>query len=156
MADSFPTPAAAPLHHLVYSSSAPVELADTLLTELLRGSRQRNQQRGITGLLLYQQLRFLQVLEGPEAAVRAVFRRIACDQRHYALTVLSDGPIARRLFADWSMGFAAPAPACFSLATVAGYLDPAQLPRPAPAASADAGLLGLIYEFTQSTEEVLF
>lgn len=144
-----------PLHHLVYSSSAPVELSDAALAELLRGSRRRNQQQGITGILLYQHLQFLQVLEGPETAVRALYRRIARDQRHYSLTVLSDGPIAQRQFADWSMGFAASGSAGFRFASLAGYLDPAHSPRLAPSAPADSGLLELIQDFIQTTE-VLF
>ncbi|WP_375417612.1 BLUF domain-containing protein [uncultured Hymenobacter sp.] len=151
IANNYLSPTGLPLHHLVYSSSAPVELSAATLAELLRGSRQRNEQRDITGILLYQQLQFLQVLEGPEAAVRAIYRRIARDQRHYSLTVLSDGPIARRLFADWSMGFAAPVAASFSFSSVTGYLDPAHLPPPTPT-TPDAGLLGLIYEFIQTTE----
>lgn len=142
-----------PLHHLVYSSTAPVELPDATLAELLRGSRRRNQALGITGLLLYQDRHFLQVLEGPEAAVRTTYQRIARDQRHYALSLLSDGPIAGRVFADWSMGFAAPSPAFF--VHLAGYLAPDQRPLPTPRHSADAGLLQLIEEFALGNEVFL-
>ena len=50
--------------------------------------------------------RFLQVLEGPRAAVRHLYyHRILSDQRHHHCHVLGEGPWPERSFATWKMGF---------------------------------------------------
>jgi hypothetical protein len=68
-------------------------------------SRRNNAAVAVTGLLIVGGRRFLQVLEGPEAAVRSTYERIARDPRHFAVVVLADGPVAERSFAKWSMGY---------------------------------------------------
>ena len=55
---------------VVYSSTAVVPFSDHDLFELLEHSRENNARDGLTGMLLYRDERFLQVLEGPEEAVR--------------------------------------------------------------------------------------
>jgi len=110
------------MHHIVYQSSAvgPPTLAD--LRFLLRQSRLNNGPLGITGLLLYGNESFLQVLEGEEPALRQVYARIQADQRHTRVVTLADGPIHARVFPDWSMGFQALSGENF--ARLSGYIDP--------------------------------
>ncbi|RPD44882.1 BLUF domain-containing protein [Hymenobacter sediminis] len=93
-----------PLHHLIYQSSAVTPLASPELGRLLEQSRRNNQLAGITGVLLYDGSRFMQVLEGPEEAVHAIFSRIEVDCRHTGVQVLADGPSTHRQFPGWSMG----------------------------------------------------
>lgn len=56
-------------------------------------------------MLLYSDGRFVQALEGPEDAVRALYARIQRDPRHARVLTVRAGPGPRRYFADWSMGF---------------------------------------------------
>lgn len=93
-----------PLHHLIYQSSAVTPLAAPELGRLLEQSHRNNQQLAITGVLLYDGSRFMQVLEGPKEAVHTIFGRIQVDCRHTGVQVLADGPIAHRQFPEWSMG----------------------------------------------------
>lgn len=95
------------LHRIAYcsrSSIAPDALARQLHA-ILDVSRRRNPRLGVTGALLYNHGSFAQVLEGPLAAVERVFESIQCDPRHGDVTVIESGPIATRLFPDWSMAF---------------------------------------------------
>lgn len=90
---------------LVYASSAIKLLSDEALAEILRVSRTNNAQLDITGLLLYKDGNFIQVLEGPDENVRAVYQKIQRDPLHKSLMLLLEEPITERLFPDWSMGF---------------------------------------------------
>ena len=93
------------LIHLVYMSSA-VRWPDMdELAALLHTSYERNRALGITGLLLYRNATFLQVLEGDEAAVREVYARIVRDPRHTGLVKLIDAPVTQREFPDWTGSF---------------------------------------------------
>ena len=96
------------MFHLIYSSKEKQEFTAADLKKLLRNARLRNHDVGVTGVLVYQGGTFLQALEGEEDAVRTIFARIEKDPRHGDINVLhrtlSLGK--RRLFGDWSMGFA--------------------------------------------------
>jgi hypothetical protein len=93
------------MYQLVYVSSAVRQFTDDELTDLIRVSRANNAHWGITGMMLYSGGNFIQALEGPEAAVRALETRIGQDPRHRGMIVLLDGPIAARQFPEWTMGF---------------------------------------------------
>ncbi len=94
-----------PLFHLIYVSSATVPFPETDLLALLERSRRNNVGVGITGLLLFRDGNFMQVLEGEEPAVRETHARILQDDRHRGAITLVKEAIAERTFADWSMGF---------------------------------------------------
>jgi hypothetical protein len=83
--------------------SAPI--TDCGFVELLDRSRRRNAVLHVTGMLLKLDDHFLQLLEGREADVRQLFRRISCDARHQILGIIEEAPAPHRLFADWPMGF---------------------------------------------------
>ena len=90
---------------LVYVSAAVTWFSPAELRALLATARAENQRAGITGMLLYKDGNFMQVLEGDEAAVRRLQARIAADRRHRGMVVIDSGPLAEREFAAWSMGF---------------------------------------------------
>ena len=93
---------------IVYESIATIKFDEASLRELLTQAWQLNNLLGITGMLAYNEGRFLQVLEGREAAVRHVYTKIAADLRHGKFEKLADGPVAYREFTDWHMGFITP------------------------------------------------
>ena len=90
---------------LTYVSSATDLLDADALVELLAQSRAANEQRGITGMLLYRDGNILQCLEGPEAEVRQAYDVISRDARHRGVITLVEEEVAERSFTDWSMGF---------------------------------------------------
>ena len=94
-----------PLIHLIYASSAVGTPGDDLLADVLRASRRNNARAGVTGMLLYTDGSFFQVLEGPESAVDAAFATIAADPRHARAVTIIRERIVRRAFGEWSMGY---------------------------------------------------
>jgi hypothetical protein len=95
------------MRQLLYVSDTAPSLPDGTLDAILTASRTHNAPAGITGLLLHIEGGFLQVLEGEETAVRALYDKIARDPRHWNCQVLLDQE-APRAFGDWSMGFERP------------------------------------------------
>ena len=94
------------LYSLAYESQASVPLTAPDLLDLLSRSRAKNARLGVSGILLYRQGTFLQVLEGPRAEVDELYATIARDPRHREVsTVLAEDRRERR-FPDWTMGFA--------------------------------------------------
>jgi len=73
---------------------------------LLRDARQKNAKNNITGMLLYAEGSFFQVLEGEAEKVKLLFEKIDQDERHQNLTIIVEEPIAERSFSDWTMGYA--------------------------------------------------
>lgn len=78
--------------------------ADQLLA-LLMQCRTNNVARGLTGMLLYGNGTFLQVLEGDDAVVDRLVDTIGADPRHVGMKQLFRKTIEERQYADWSMGF---------------------------------------------------
>lgn len=109
MTDRQSTAAAAerPLLSLVYTSRAVVGFGMDDLDTLLDHARTANARSDVTGLLLFKDHRFLQLLEGPEAAVREKMLLIEDDPRHEQVTVLLEEEVPDRQFPDWTMGYAA-------------------------------------------------
>jgi hypothetical protein len=90
---------------LVYVSSAAPPFSGDELRALLATCRKNNAALGITGMLLYKDGNFMQVLEGEEEAVRGLYDRIIADHRHKGEITLQQGFTEGRQFPDWSMGF---------------------------------------------------
>ncbi|MET0282671.1 MAG: BLUF domain-containing protein [Steroidobacteraceae bacterium] len=96
----------ASLIHCIYTSKAVASFEEHSIPALLEISRRNNSRRAITGMLLYTERNFFQVLEGAELDVTSAFDRIARDPRHSRVTTIIREPIFERAFADWTMGFA--------------------------------------------------
>lgn len=90
---------------IVYLSSSSGFLTDKDLARILTQSQHNNRARGITGILLYLNGCIIQVLEGKEADVKALYQVINRDPQHTQVTKLYSGSINHRSFADWAMGY---------------------------------------------------
>ncbi|OQW48744.1 MAG: hypothetical protein A4S16_06335 [Proteobacteria bacterium SG_bin6] len=90
---------------LCYISTARPSVDAAAIEAILRTARTHNAAAQVTGLLLYNGRRFLQVLEGPDHAVRSIYDRIATDPRHFAMVQLSERTIDAREFAAWDMAY---------------------------------------------------
>lgn len=90
---------------VVYLSDASHPFTDDDLAVLLLVSRANNTRDGLSGMLLYREGRFMQVLEGPVDAVNARLTVIEKDPRHRNVQVLATEEIPAPRFGEWSMGY---------------------------------------------------
>jgi hypothetical protein len=88
-----------------YVSCAAETMKQEALLSLLQQCLTNNEPRGLTGMLLYGNNTFLQVLEGEEAVLDPLIDKIRSDPRHTNINFLYRKPIEARQYADWSMGF---------------------------------------------------
>ena len=91
--------------HLIYISSATKWPTEEDLTELLEQARSRNIRQNITGMLLYDNATYFQVLEGSAEDVHQIFEAICKDPRNTGVVKLVEEDIEKRDFPDWSMGY---------------------------------------------------
>lgn len=95
----------ASIYQILYRSQATAQLSNSQLLELLQRARRANAEQQITGLLLYSEGQFVQLLEGPPAAVKNLYARIARDPRHNRVELVREALVPARQFAEWSMDF---------------------------------------------------
>ncbi len=95
------------LIHCIYSSAAAPRFKEYDIPLLLEQTRRANAARDVTGMLLYIEGSFFQVLEGDESVVDPLFNTIKSDTRHGRVTLIIKEPITERSFGEWTMGFAA-------------------------------------------------
>jgi Sensors of blue-light using FAD len=93
------------MFNLVFSSQAYRTMSHYDLFLLLTQSRKNNQRLNITGVLLYNCDRFIQLIEGEKDVVLQLFSKIKTDIRHKDITLVLAHDIKERRFLDWSMGF---------------------------------------------------
>ena len=91
-------------HCIVYFSSSISLFQEADLVSLLQQSQHDNALAGISGILLINQGRIVQVLEGKQEIIEALYKRIEQDRRHTDVIKVVDVPIEERSFAGWSMG----------------------------------------------------
>ena len=111
------------MNYLIYISSAVKLMAEADLVAILNTSRDNNQSKNITGMLIYSDGTYIQVLEGEEQDVEEVYQKIIKDPRHKSIIKLADGQLTKRNFPDWTMGFIAVNQK--ELAELDGYINPA-------------------------------
>jgi hypothetical protein len=86
-------------------SAATKPFTQTDLRDLLTKARVFNSSVGVSGLLLYRDRSFFQILEGQEEDVEPLYEHIGRDTRHNRIMLLSKQPVQERNFGAWSMGF---------------------------------------------------
>lgn len=102
--------AALPLTALVYRSKARRDLSDSELHRLTVDAQERNGRVGITGLLVYDDGRFFQWIEGPGETVAKMMDSIRNDPRHDGIEILHRKTSWERVFENWSMKLAVRTP----------------------------------------------
>ncbi len=93
------------MYQLLYVSSARRKFSAADLQSLLEQCRGYNGAAGITGMMLYEDGNFIQLLEGEKAVIRRLFERIGRDLRHRGVMLLHEEETDARQFESWSMGF---------------------------------------------------
>ena len=90
------------LKQIIYSSR-PLGFDKDTVEQILVSSCKNNQSVEVTGLLIYSEDQYLQLLEGPTPALEETFSKIKSDPRHDNIIVLKEDFTDRRLFSSWTM-----------------------------------------------------
>jgi hypothetical protein len=91
------------LKSLAYTSRARLDLGETDLNDVHQVARHLNALDGITGLLLFDGIRFMQIIEGASEAIDNLVERLRRDRRHTAFEIRDERIVEARAFPDWSM-----------------------------------------------------
>ncbi len=93
------------LESIVYVSSAVRLLNLEEISHLLSRARERNEEYGVTGVLLYIGGNFMQYIEGPGESLDVIYKIIQEDKLHTGIILISREDIEDRQFGSWSMAF---------------------------------------------------
>ncbi|GAB5399160.1 MAG: hypothetical protein Aureis2KO_07450 [Aureisphaera sp.] len=90
---------------IVYVSRAVSTISENDLQTLFKSTELNNSDLEITGILLYSEQTFLQVLEGEYPIISSLYETIAEDPRHEHLVKLVDTEKGNRIFEKYKTGF---------------------------------------------------
>jgi lipopolysaccharide biosynthesis regulator YciM len=93
------------LKQMVYVSFSEKDLSENDLEDFLTEIREKNKRQEVTGMLLYNEGSFIQVVEGGKDTIDALFKKLKNDPRHNTIVVLLDETINERSFPNWTMGY---------------------------------------------------
>lgn len=92
-------------YEALYVSTIAQNAPLSVVAEIACSARIFNTEHNITGLLIFDGMRFCQQLEGRQQDVLALMDRISKDARHGNVVVFHQGPLAQRRFKDFSLAF---------------------------------------------------
>jgi len=75
------------------------------IEKIYEKAKANNFKNNITGILIYKNQNFLQVLEGDSKTVDSTFAKIAYDARHHNIFKVINTSIEGRIFEDYNFGF---------------------------------------------------
>lgn len=93
------------LLELIYTSLAEPKNQTKDVKDILASSERNNKAISVTGLLLFDSERYIQILEGQTDDVENLFAVIRQDSRHHSLELLHKGQITGRSFDNWRMAY---------------------------------------------------
>lgn len=93
------------LVELIYSSLPIIAFREADIRIMLEQIRPKNKAMDVTGMLVFANMQFLQVLEGRRRDVNRIFQSITHDARHHEVNLISVRNIATRRFGEWDMAF---------------------------------------------------
>lgn len=92
------------MKRITYMSRLAIPMSDAELEEIRAKSSQNNQQKNITGVLIYFGDLFFQIIEGDNDKLAELYEKILADPRHTDIVCLKTEPdVAERYFPEWSM-----------------------------------------------------
>ena len=92
-----------PIFRLTYLSTPVTPFNDADFDDIENKSIEANNARDVTGLLIMNGDRIIQVLEGREDAVRELYTKIEADDRHTVTKLVSEVEDEERMLLTWSM-----------------------------------------------------
>lgn len=96
------------IHFWLYvsRSTIPEAEAEQAIEDIVKVAQERNAVLGITGVLVYSDLHFGQIVEGPPQSIMALRSSILSDPRHTNIRTIADGKTGMRRFDGWTLGYA--------------------------------------------------
>lgn len=92
-------------YEILYSSVATSHLERSELIDIAEISQRNNIELGVSGMLIYNNREFLQLLEGPREKVVSLMNKISEDPRHASIRIIWQHDIENKGFEKWDMGF---------------------------------------------------
>lgn len=94
------------IFQLIYISynRIPAKDLDKEVDQIIQSSKESNHENDISGILLFRDHIFMQLLEGDKDKVLQTYGKICADKRHYKITTLASQYTDQRIFEIWSMG----------------------------------------------------
>jgi hypothetical protein len=92
------------LSQLVYVSNRKPNCTEAEIEKILVACKKNNPGLDITGILLYSDTKFIQMVEGNSKVITTLYDKIKLDNRHSSVMMISYGPIKERSFPSWHMG----------------------------------------------------
>lgn len=96
------------LIQLIYSSVATERMPKSKLYKILLAARSGNASLDVTGLLVFVNGVFLQILEGERDVLSTLMKKISSDPRHSNVKVLREIDVDQRTFPSWRMAYVTP------------------------------------------------
>ncbi|MEM7663357.1 MAG: BLUF domain-containing protein [Pseudomonadota bacterium] len=88
---------------IVYRSKATLDITPEVIGDILAVAQENNIRLAVTGLLLYGDGVFMQVLEGSPESTDEIYARIRQDRRHCDVRDIYTGYADSRAYPDWQM-----------------------------------------------------
>ena len=83
---------------IAYVSTARDNMNKQEVTDLMKEASRYNEEKEITGLLLYNEINFFELLEGNKKVIEELFERIRKDSRHHSIIKFFDKQVYRPAF----------------------------------------------------------
>lgn len=100
---------------LIYVSTAAAHVDYEAVMDILTISWRHNHNSDVSGMLIYDDRYFMQLIQGPIATIDRLFDRIAEDPRHHTIRVIDAVLLAAPECYGWSVGFIKNSPITDSL-----------------------------------------
>lgn len=93
-------------YEILYVSTLAPDAPLSVVGDIAAHARIANAASAITGVLIFDGMRFCHQIEGKQKDVLALMERLYQDTRHVNVEVFHHGPLAERRFNHFSMAFA--------------------------------------------------
>lgn len=93
------------VYHLSYVSTGCDSLRYEDIKDILDSSIRNNRGINVTGILVYCNKHFFQIIEGEKEIIQDVFNKILIDPRHDNVIKIQEGYTDKRQFENWNMAF---------------------------------------------------
>ncbi len=88
---------------IIYRSHAHSSISRTSIMKMIELANVHNIKSDVTGILIFNGIHFLQLLEGPQVQVNEIYSRICTDTRHYNIVELLNDVAPFRRFGNAGM-----------------------------------------------------
>ena len=92
------------LVQLIYVSNRKTNCTEKEIENILNSCIKNNPESEVSGVLFYNEKKFLQLVEGEYKIIMDTYDKIKKDFRHENCVMLSCSPIKEKSFTSWSMG----------------------------------------------------